>query len=132
MTKIGILFILLITAVVGLNNESEAKMLNKFKEGFYFEKYKTEEEVKEVLLKLHPVGSNLKKLVDTLERAGAGKYSPKISKKHQKNPKLNYMLWYKYDHMTLTSIYTKSWSLSIQYNKNNEIISISVGVYQGT
>jgi hypothetical protein len=38
---------------------------------FRFEKYKTAEDAKVVLLKLHPVGSSVDELVETLDKAGA-------------------------------------------------------------
>jgi hypothetical protein len=53
--------------------DGDANMFNEFKKGFYFEKYKTAEEAKTVLLKLHPIGSDVEGLVKTLERAAGRK-----------------------------------------------------------
>jgi len=36
-------------------------MFNKFKKGFYFEKYKTAEEAESALLELHPIGSDIER-----------------------------------------------------------------------
>lgn len=52
-------------------NQAQANIFNRFREGFYFEKYKTAEEAKVELLKLHPIGSDVQPLIETLERAGA-------------------------------------------------------------
>jgi len=60
---ISIFFLSLTTA------NSNANMFNKFKKGFYFEKYKNAEEAKAALLELHPIGSDVDGLVKTLEGA---------------------------------------------------------------
>ena len=54
-----------------ITQNAQAKFMNKFKDGFYFEKYKTEKEVKNALLELHPIGSYSKDLITTLQGAGA-------------------------------------------------------------
>ena len=51
-------------------NCANANMFNKFRKGFYFEKYSTAEELKTALLELHPIGSDVGELVRTLEGAG--------------------------------------------------------------
>jgi hypothetical protein len=89
------LFLILFLSPLFINsNNAEAGMLNRFKKGFYFEKYKTAEEAKENLLKLHPIGSDVKELVKTLERSG-GKCSDVDSKKLEKakinNPKIKHL-----------------------------------------
>ena len=63
--------ILSLLLFLGTVTTSNANMLNKFKKGFYFEKYKTPEEAKSVLLELHPIGSDVNPLIKTLERARA-------------------------------------------------------------
>lgn len=68
-------FLILTISILALtmnvtNNSAEANMLNKFKKGFYFEKYKNVEEAKAALLELHPIGSEVEGLVKTLEVAG--------------------------------------------------------------
>lgn len=65
-----LLISILSLTIITNNNKAEANMFNKFKKGFYFEKYKTAEEAKTALLKLHPIGSDVADLVKTLERAG--------------------------------------------------------------
>ena len=52
-------------------NQAQANMFNRFREGFYFEKYKTAEEAKAALLEMHPIGSSVESLIKTLEGAGA-------------------------------------------------------------
>lgn len=106
-------------------------MLNKFKTGFYFEKYNTAEEAKAALLKLHPIGSDVDDLVKTLERAGAYSYKPIISKKYQNNPELKRALWYKYDHITISSFFPKKWDMTINFNYDKKITNFSTGFYQG-
>ena len=51
-------------------NQAQANMFNRFREGFYFEKYKTAEEAKAALLEMHPIGSSVESLIKTLEGAG--------------------------------------------------------------
>ena len=72
--------IILLTSFLVTNKNSEANMFNKFKKGFYFEKYKTAEEAKAVLLELHPIGSNVDGLVKRLEGAN-GKFIDSINRK---------------------------------------------------
>ena len=67
--KSGFLLILL-SCFLLTSIDSNAAMFNKFKKGFYFEKYKTAEEAQNALLELHPIGSDVGELVKTLERAG--------------------------------------------------------------
>ena len=64
-------FTLTLTLVIISTSNANANMFNKFKKGFYFEKYSTAEEAKAALLELHPIGSDVGELVKTLERAGA-------------------------------------------------------------
>jgi hypothetical protein len=52
-------------------NNADAIMFNKFKRGFYFEKYDDGNEAKNALLKIHPVGSDIEDLFETLRKAGA-------------------------------------------------------------
>ena len=64
-------FTLTLTLVIISTSNANANMFNKFKKGFYFEKYSTAEEAKAALLELHPIGSDVGDLIKTLERAGA-------------------------------------------------------------
>lgn len=43
----------------------------RFKKGFYFEKYSTAQEAEKALLKLHPIGSDIRGFMNTVEKAGA-------------------------------------------------------------
>ena len=60
-------------ATIALISTSHANMFNKFKKGFYFEKYSNAEEAKAELIRLHPIGSDVGELVKTLEKAGGKK-----------------------------------------------------------
>ena len=84
--------IAIFTLFITIEN-SDANMFNKFKTGFYFEKYKTAEEAKTALLKLHPIGSDVGELVRTLERAKSV-YSPITNPKFK--DQYNNMIFYKY------------------------------------
>ena len=64
-------FTLTSTLVIISTSNANANMFNRFKKGFYFEKYSTAEEAKAALLELHPIGSDAGDLIKTLERAGA-------------------------------------------------------------
>jgi len=71
----------MITLIMNTNsNNANANMFNKFKKGFYFEKYKTAEEAKSDLLELHPIGSDVEGLIRTLEGADA-KFINSINRK---------------------------------------------------
>lgn len=72
--------LILITPITQAN----ANMFNKFKKGFYFEKYNTFhlfpktihkkidiEEARNALLEVHPIGSDARSLFQTLDKAGA-------------------------------------------------------------
>ena len=65
-------------------NQAQANMFNRFREGFYFEKYKTAEEARAALLELHPIGSDIEGLVGTLEGAGA-KHIKTFTREDEKN-----------------------------------------------
>jgi hypothetical protein len=64
-------FTLILTLAIISTSNANANIFNKFKKGFYFEKYSTAEEAKAALLELHPIGSDVGDLIKTLERAGA-------------------------------------------------------------
>ena len=70
-TKYLILFLsFLFLSVLQPINNANANMFNKFKKGFFFEKYSSANEAQKALLELHPIGSDAGELVKTLERAG--------------------------------------------------------------
>ncbi|OFW80267.1 MAG: hypothetical protein A3D15_04325 [Alphaproteobacteria bacterium RIFCSPHIGHO2_02_FULL_40_34] len=128
-------FLILTISILALtmnttNNNAEAKMFNKFKKGFYFEKYKTAEEAKAALLELHPIGSDVEGLVETLEGAGAETYEPVITEKYKNNPRLENMCWYQYSHRTMDSLFPKTWGLTIEVN-NKKLSMLTINFYQG-
>ena len=98
---------------------------------FRFEQYNSAADAKAALLKLHPVGSSVEDLVNTLEGAGANPYAPFISPKYRSNPDLKSILRFKYIHRTPFSLFPKEWSLSAKYTENNKIEFISIQYYQG-
>jgi len=61
------LAIVVVNSVINANQNFS----NRFKEGFYFEKYSDAEEARAALLELHPIGSDVVALSRTLEKAGA-------------------------------------------------------------
>ncbi len=119
------------------NNEAKANIFNKFKKGFYFEKYKTSEEATTELLKLHPIGSDVDTLIKTLEGAGVI-----ISKRDMSNYKkfypTEYEKWKKQGNVVDYSLkYDKAspffvilnwieWRGSVWIDINNKITFISL------
>ena len=70
--------IAIFTLFITIKN-SDADMFNKFKDGFYFEKYSSADEAKAALLELHPIGSDVEGLIKTLEMAGGNVYISNMS-----------------------------------------------------
>ena len=71
MKKSLIIFLISILPLITISTPANANMFNKLRKGFYFEKYKTADEAKAALLEVHPVGSDIDGLVETLKNAGA-------------------------------------------------------------
>lgn len=131
--KLTNLLILFLSAPILLTstNQAQANMFNKFKKGFYFEKYKTAEEATNALLELHPIGSDVEGLIKTLEGAGA-----MIKEEDLKNYKKfkEYDRWWKegitkfyvisYDKASpfFVIINYLEWRGGIAIDKNNKII----------
>jgi len=110
-------------------------LINKFKSGFYFEKYKTSEEAKAALLKLHPIGSSVDELVKTLEKAGM-KINNEFYFYYLNDKKVRVdvgknTLYSDYSHRTIKSIFSKTWSLWIKYTDDRKIESMKIQIYQG-
>ena len=114
-------------------------MFNKFKNGFYFEKYKTAEEAKAALLELHPIGSDVEGVVRTLEAAGGKEDTPKSKEDNGgweyieiRNHKiyLGTFLSFSYKHNRLTSIFPRRWDVFIE-KTDSKIINIFVSYQQG-
>ena len=125
-------FTLTLTLVIISTSNANANMFNKFKKGFYFEKYSTAEEAKAALLELHPIGSDVGELVKTLERAGAEPLEDDLSK-YRKFKKYN-SWWergivkiYYYRYSGAANILNPiTWAGSIDIDKNNKIIDFSL------
>ena len=66
-------FMLVVLAIVIVNSVISANQnfSNRFKEGFYFEKYSNAKQARAALLKLHPIGSDKAAFHRTLVNAGA-------------------------------------------------------------
>ncbi len=133
----SLLVLLLSIFAISSTNDANANMFNRFKKGFYFEKYKTAEEARVALLELHPVGSDVGELVKTLERAGA-----KVTQDSEESLK-NYKKFKQYDEWWkdgTTKIYHYSydkaspffvvlnnieWRGGIWINKSNKVTFLS-------
>jgi hypothetical protein len=135
-----------------LTTNSNADMFNKFKKGFYFEKYKTADEMKETLLELHPIGSSIDGLIKTLEKAGGkcGIYETKIedytdvfegkefrgkhpvTRKKDKISDVNnddyYSCFYKVNGLSTGFICAVDWTVQVKINpeNSNNILSLEV------
>jgi len=133
-----------------LTSQAHANILNKFRSGFYFEKYSTTEEAKEELLKLCPIGSDADKLMSILEKIGAKKIefierkdveneSSKRSAYFTKSIQLTPLSYSQFDiSKDATSLQTMQynidniinpivWKCSIWMNKERKIIDVSLG-----
>lgn len=193
-------FTLTLTLVIISTSNANANMFNKFKKGFYFEKYseadmarkeyykiinydkrlldarneiskkygydhyqydlKNKEMIKELddisiltkqddeniiklrneknykndamtaLLKIHPIGSDPRELVKTLEEAGAKKYDPIITQKYRSNLKLKNISWFMYRHGIMNSFFPRTWGLTIETYKER-LSRLTINFYQG-
>jgi hypothetical protein len=132
MKKLVAMSLLMSIGLVCMHTPAQAKFINKFKRGFYFEKYKTADDAKAALLQLHPIGSDVDALVKTLEKAGA---------KIEEIPKKEiYDAWIQegatagigYDYFENKLIYGYKWGGAITYNEKNEIIDYGLSKhYEG-
>jgi hypothetical protein len=100
-------------------NQANANMFNKFKKGFYFEKYKNAQEAKAELLKLHPIGSDVGELVKRLEGAGA-----MVKLQRANNEEVIY--FYEYNN-GIAIINPLKWSGGIRFDSKKNIIDFGVG-----
>ena len=111
-------------------------MFNRFKKGFYFEKYSTAEEAKAALLELHPIGSDVGDLIKTLERAGANvsernlnnykKFYPREFNKWKGKGNANHYI-VKYDRASYFFVILNwiEWDGNIWTNNDNKITFIN-------
>ena len=130
---ITLAFPLTSTLVIISTSNANANMFNRFKKGFYFEKYSTAEEAKAALLELHPIGSDVEGLVKTLERAGADVKKYKTSKAEilsYPDSKVEYY-FFKYFQKTFP-IFGYNWGGSIDFNKKTKIEKFYIGKYAET
>ena len=116
---------------IASTSTSDANMFNRFKKGFYFEKYKTAEEAKVELLKLHPIGSDVRELVKRLEMAGAMVKDKDLDNAHKFK---QYDKWwmegtvrmytFQYDKASLPFVFINYliWNGSIRVDEGNKII----------
>jgi len=126
-------FTLTSTLVIISTSNANANIFNKFKKGFYFEKYSTAKEAKAALLELHPIGSDVGELVKTLERAGADVKKYKTSKAEilsYPDSKVEYY-FFKYFQKTFP-IFGYNWGGSIDFNKKTKIEKFYIGKYAET
>lgn len=130
-----VLAISILSLTITATNNAEANMFNKFRKGFYFEKYKTAEEAKAALLELHPIGSDVEGLVMTLEGAGAVVNEENLDNYHKFR---EYDSWWKDGVVKMYSLkYDKAspffvvlnwleWTGTVQMNKEGKIIFIGL------
>ncbi len=94
---------------------------------FRFEDYRTAEEAKAALLKLHPVGSDAETLIATLKLAGAEIEYVDIRKGYKIYYK-DEIGAYKYSYWKYNlGINAYQWSGFIPYDKEKKILNIGVG-----
>lgn len=137
--KTTILFLATFFCAIFINTPTvNAKMLNKFKKGFYFEKYSTAEEAKNELLKLHPIGSDFEDVIKTLERAGAEAKKENLDgyrkfKEYDPWWEKGIVKMYRFKYSKASPFFViinwLEWSGTIQIDKNNKIIDI--GIHRG-
>lgn len=122
-------------AIIAAISTSNANMFNRFKKGFYFEKYSTAEEAKAELLKLHPIGSDVESLVKRLEGAGAVLKEENLDgyRKFKQYDKwwedgVVKMYIYEYDKASLPFVFINYliWNGSIRVDKDNKIIDSAI------
>ena len=126
-------FTLTLTLVIISTSNANANMFNKFKKGFYFEKYSTADEAKAALLELHPIGSDVGELVKTLERAGAEVKKYKTSKAEllsYPDSKVEYY-FFKYFQKTFP-VFGYNWGGSVDFNKKIKIEKFYISKYSET
>jgi hypothetical protein len=111
-------FTLTSTLVIISTSNANANMFNRFKKGFYFEKYSTAEEAKAALLELHPIGSDVEGLVKTLERAGGKCNSINKIKYNTKPINLNYLKLTKIINCKYQYFYSMNWEIGIMCINN--------------
>lgn len=134
-------------------NQAQANMFNRFREGFYFEKYNPNyfklpksgdknlaiSKARAALLELHPIGSDYDKLFKTLDKAGAQiKYS--VSRSDLKSDRVrereyfssdvsksaSVVHYYQYD-TGMWLINPITWVILVFCDDNNSITDIHLG-----
>jgi hypothetical protein len=128
------LTITLTLAIISTSN-ANANMFNRFKKGFYFEKYSTAEEAKAALLELHPIGSDVGDLIKTLERAGANVSEEDLKEYHNYK---EYDYWwkngvvkiyrFKYDRASYFFVILNQieWTGVIQLSHSDDILNLGI------
>jgi hypothetical protein len=122
MKKSLIIFLISILPLIAISTSANASMFNRFKKGFYFEKYKTADEAKEELLRFHPIGSDVEGLMVTLKKAGmkCGPVTNPEFKDKQEYKNLIYCDYYKSKFV----IFSTEWRVLARFDpKDSNIIS---------
>jgi hypothetical protein len=120
-----------------LQNNAQANMFNKFKKGFYFEKYDTAKEAQNELLRLYPIGNDVNGLIELIKDSGAI-LAKEITPKSYLDPK-KFESWWKKDMLKIyetkyddngyffTSFIDKiRWTCVIQVDKDEKILDLKV------
>lgn len=106
-------------------------MFNKFKKGFYFEKYKTAEEAKAALLELHPIGSDVEGLVRTLDIAMNRKqiFDKSVDNLRDRMSKKGSYFYFDYKQFSIPFVGVHRWIVDVSVEgENYEIIKkIQIG-----
>ncbi len=116
------IFVLLIASI-----QVSVKTLNHFKKGFYFEKYGKVEEAKEVLLNMHPIGSDVNALVATLKKAGASVEEMKEKDFRKEWRVVGFKGALHYSYMQSGFFTPNRWGGAITYDVSDKIIRYGLG-----
>lgn len=126
--EITLITIISIIVLFNVASYFKGNWTNKFRDGFYFEKYKTADKAKEALLGLHPIGSNAKSLINTIEKAGAF-HKPITNLKYKDRPEYKNYLSYTYNKKMLFGLANDKYGIGIKYDENHKIKNIKVLFY---
>ena len=120
-----VMLVALAIVVVNTVINANQNFSNRFKEGFYFEKYSDAEEARAALLKLHPIGTDIAALRSTLEKAGA-RTTKKSKLRELQNPRAR--LRYVYIQNAESYLYRCLWGVGVEVNSSISIQDISISM----
>ncbi|MDX2083624.1 MAG: hypothetical protein SFV53_06540 [Rickettsiales bacterium] len=109
-------------------NQAEANMFNRFKKGFYFEKYRTAQEAQTALLEMHPIGSDVEGLLKTLEATGA-KCGSITNPDYKDKPEYKNLI-YCSCYTSKLIIFSTEWRVLIRFDTKNPAIIANLETYK--